>query len=157
LAAKGFGGTDRARRRMATRASVRCLPNLSCKYRCTLVGEIGRPPLKARSPSGVRTTGTARRRTSTFNRRPRVSLLRRSITDLGDGRNRPSDTPLEYALRPATARPSVKASSRRNPSRSATTAAHNVKTGARLIYMVRLPLIGFNQTLSRSTREVRKK
>jgi hypothetical protein len=95
LAAKAFGGTDRARRRMAARAGPRQSPNLPCKYRCTLMGEIGLPPLKARRPSGVRITGTARCRTSTFNRRPRLSLFRRSFTDLGDGRNSPSETPLE--------------------------------------------------------------
>src|SRR6266571_3978407 len=41
--------------------------------------------------------------------------------------------PLDWALSPAIARPRVSASSRSNPSRSATTAAHSVSTGARLM------------------------
>ena len=43
----------------------------------------------------------------------------------------PSRTPLAWAVSPASARPSVSASSRSKPSRSATTAAHSVSTGAR--------------------------
>jgi hypothetical protein len=47
-----------------------------------------------------------------------------------------SHRPLEEAFSPATARPSVRASSRSNPSRCATTAAHRVRIGARLMEMV---------------------
>src|ERR1019366_3903355 len=49
----------------------------------------------------------------------------------------PSLTPLAWALSPATALPNVKASARSNPRRSATTAAHRVRTGARLIVILR--------------------
>src|SRR6188508_1272842 len=44
----------------------------------------------------------------------------------------PSRRPFDCALRPATARPSESASSRGCPSRSATTVAQSVSTGARL-------------------------
>lgn len=44
--------------------------------------------------------------------------------------------PSDCAVRPATLLPSVSASSGSNPNRSATTAAHNVSTGARLIITV---------------------
>src|SRR5213594_3111569 len=45
--------------------------------------------------------------------------------------------PFACAVRPATALPSESASSGLNPSRSATTAAQSVRTGARLIVMTR--------------------
>src|ERR1035441_5588911 len=46
----------------------------------------------------------------------------------------------EDACSPATARPSVSASSWVNPNRSATMAAHNVNTGARLIVMASITI-----------------
>src|SRR5512137_2354149 len=49
----------------------------------------------------------------------------------------PSRTPFEYAVSPASAWPTVNAASRGIPSRSATTAAQRVRTGARLIRSVR--------------------
>ena len=71
-----------------------------------------------------------------------VSLARNfarcSRTSFAAGVNSPIRTSFEYAFSPATARPSVSASSHSNPSRSATTAAHSVSTGAQLIEIVRV-------------------
>src|SRR5580704_8607564 len=49
----------------------------------------------------------------------------------------PSLLPLLWAVNPATALPSERASSWSNPRRSATTAAQRVRTGARLIWIMR--------------------
>src|ERR1041385_5578103 len=52
----------------------------------------------------------------------------------------PNRRPLLCAVSPATALPSDNASSRSNPSHSATTADQSVKTGARLMRIVRVAI-----------------
>ena len=61
-------------------------------------------------------------------------------TASGEGVKTPSRWPFDCAVSPATDLPSVSASSRSNPRRSATTAAHHVKTGARLTVTVSIAL-----------------
>ena len=84
------------------------------------------------------TAGTARCSRSTVIVSFGRSAFLFSRTSAGAGVKSPSRTPFAYAFSPATARPSVSASSHSNPSRSATTAAHSVSTGARLIEIVRV-------------------
>src|SRR5207302_6439844 len=89
----------------------------------------------ARIPSPVFVAGTGRPQTSIKNRSP-CSFSRAILAFSSCGLNMPSLRPLAWAFSPATALPKVSASSSSKPRRWATTAAHRVRTGARLIETV---------------------
>src|SRR3954471_18932843 len=65
----------------------------------------------------------------------------------------PSARPFIWALLPATARPSVRAASRSKPSRSATTVAQRVRTGARFTRIIRPCSEVFTPATFRSARK----
>src|ERR1043166_2070390 len=90
----------------------------------------------ARMPAGVLMAGTGRPQSSIQKCLPRLRA-RAFFTSAGTGLKMPRLRPLAWAVSPATALASDSASSRANPCRSATTAAHSVSTGARLMVMTR--------------------
>src|SRR5439155_10730808 len=102
-------------------------------------------PMTARTPSAVLMAGTGRPSSSTQNSSPRFRFLAFRIS-AGWGLKIPNRRPLLWAASPATALPSESASSRSNPNRSATTAAHKVSTGARLILILRSVMVRADST-----------
>jgi len=117
---------------MTLRVLGNASPNLLSKYRSTPSGSIGLDLITARIPFSVFMAGNARPRRSTQNSSPRP-CSRTFLSSFGLGLNMPNRWPLLCAVNPATAFPSDNASSRLYTSRPATTEAHSVNTGARLI------------------------
>ena len=112
--------------------SAKRLAELALQVSLTPFASMGWFLITARTPSVVLIAGTCRPQISIKNSSPRFRA-RAFLTSCGAGLYMPSRRPLDCAVRPATALPSDSASSRSNPSRSATVVAHNVRTGARLI------------------------
>jgi hypothetical protein len=110
-------------------------PNLPARCFSICTGLPGLPLFTARKPSGVRTTGTARPSKSTRSCSPSqpVALL---AHQLGPGLDDAQRHALGVGAEARHGLPERKGGSRSKPSRSATTAAQSVSTGARLIRML---------------------